>query len=70
MQTSVVQVLLKIRSMLRQCLQDEFDEWVEEVKATAEPITEEKFDELLEPGHLGQSTYTGTHLEFSPASRT
>ena len=34
--------------------QDEFDEWVEEVKETAEPLTEEKFDELLEPGHLGQ----------------
>ncbi|WP_369802644.1 cytochrome aa3 quinol oxidase subunit II [Psychrobacillus sp. OK032] len=45
----------------------EFDEWVEEVHETAEPLTEEKFDELLEPGHLGRSTYTGTHLEFSPA---
>jgi cytochrome aa3-600 menaquinol oxidase subunit II len=44
----------------------EFDEWVEEVKETAKPLTEEKFDELLEPGHLGQSTYTGTHLEFMP----
>lgn len=43
-----------------------FDEWVEEVHATAEPLTEEKFEELLEPGHLGTSTYTGTHLEFSP----
>lgn len=45
---------------------EEFDEWVNEVKTTAEPLTKEKFDELLEPGHLGQSTYTGTHLEFSP----
>ncbi|WP_274307676.1 cytochrome aa3 quinol oxidase subunit II [Solibacillus daqui] len=45
----------------------EFDEWVTEVHETADPITEEKFDELLEPGHLGKSTYTGTHLEFSPA---
>ena len=45
----------------------EFDEWVTEVHETAEPITEEKFNELLEPGHLGKSTYTGTHLEFSPA---
>ncbi|PLT32924.1 cytochrome aa3 quinol oxidase subunit II [Bacillus sp. V5-8f] len=44
----------------------EFDEWVEEVKSTAKPLTEEKFDDLLEPGHLGKSTYTGTHLEFSP----
>jgi cytochrome aa3-600 menaquinol oxidase subunit II len=46
--------------------QDDFDDWVEEVKETAKPITEEKFEELLEPGHLGQQTYTGTHLEFSP----
>ncbi|MEW9667832.1 cytochrome aa3 quinol oxidase subunit II [Ammoniphilus sp. 3BR4] len=46
--------------------QDEFDDWVEEVKKTAQPLTKEKFDELLEPGHLGQSTYTGTHLGFSP----
>lgn len=45
----------------------DFDEWVAEVHANAEPITEEKFTELLEPGHLGKSTYTGTHLEFSPA---
>ena len=47
--------------------QADFDEWVEEVHETADPITEEKFDELLEPGHLGQMTFTGTHLEFSPA---
>ncbi|MDM5214498.1 cytochrome aa3 quinol oxidase subunit II [Peribacillus sp. RS7] len=45
----------------------EYDKWVDEIKATAEPITEKKFNELLEPGHVGQSTYTGTHLEFSPA---
>jgi cytochrome aa3-600 menaquinol oxidase subunit II len=47
--------------------QEEFDQWVDDVKETAEPLTEEKFDELLEPGHLGQSTYTGTHLDFMPA---
>ncbi|MFS0862919.1 cytochrome aa3 quinol oxidase subunit II [Fredinandcohnia sp. 179-A 10B2 NHS] len=45
----------------------EFDEWVEEVKETAQPLTEEKFNELIEPGHLGQLTFTGTHLDFSPA---
>ncbi|RFU62711.1 cytochrome aa3 quinol oxidase subunit II [Bacillus sp. V59.32b] len=44
----------------------EFDEWVEEVKTTADPLTEDKFEELLEPGHLGRSTFTGTHLGFSP----
>lgn len=47
--------------------QENFDDWVEEVKETAEPLTEEEFDELLEPGHLGQMTFTGTHLEFMPA---
>ncbi|KAB7707145.1 cytochrome aa3 quinol oxidase subunit II [Bacillus aerolatus] len=46
--------------------QAKFDEWVDEVKETAKPLTEEKFDELLEPGHLGRSTYTGTHLKFLP----
>lgn len=46
--------------------QADFDEWVEEVKTKEEPITEEKFNDLLEPGHVGRSTYTGTHLEFSP----
>ncbi|MEK4029666.1 MULTISPECIES: cytochrome aa3 quinol oxidase subunit II [Bacillaceae] len=46
--------------------QDEFDDWVKEVKETAKPLTEEKFNDLLEPGHLGKSTFTGTHLGFSP----
>lgn len=46
--------------------QKEYDKWVKEVKATAKPLTEEKFNELLKPGHLGQSTFTGTHLGFSP----
>lgn len=43
-----------------------YNDWVKEVKETAKPLTKEKFAELLEPGHLGRSTYTGTHLEFSP----
>ncbi|ALC86813.1 MULTISPECIES: cytochrome aa3 quinol oxidase subunit II [Bacillaceae] len=47
--------------------QADYDDWVKEVHETAKPLTEEKFEELLEPGHLGRSTYTGTHLEFSPA---
>ncbi|WP_188453312.1 cytochrome aa3 quinol oxidase subunit II [Virgibacillus oceani] len=45
---------------------EEYEKWVEEVKATAEPLTKKKFDELLEPGHLGQLTFTGNHLGFSP----
>jgi len=46
---------------------DEFEKWVEEVRSTAKPLTQEKFDELLDPGHLGRLTFTGTHLDFSPA---
>lgn len=46
--------------------EQEFNEWVEEVHKTAEPLTEEKFQELLKEGHLGRLTFTGTHLEFSP----
>ena len=47
--------------------QQEFDEWVEDVKIQAPQLTEEKFNELLEPGHLGRDTFSSTHLEFSPA---
>ncbi|WP_336634641.1 cytochrome aa3 quinol oxidase subunit II [Lysinibacillus fusiformis] len=46
---------------------DEFDAWVKEVKETAGLLTEEKFNTLLEPGHVGQSTFNGTHLTFLPA---
>jgi cytochrome aa3-600 menaquinol oxidase subunit II len=44
----------------------DFVEWVDEVHETANPLTEEKFDELLEPGHLGRMTFTGTHLDIMP----
>ncbi|WP_085992582.1 cytochrome aa3 quinol oxidase subunit II [Oceanobacillus senegalensis] len=47
--------------------QDEFNKWVDEIHSTADELTENKFNKLLEPGHLGQLTYTGTHLDFSPA---
>ncbi|MFJ7698711.1 cytochrome aa3 quinol oxidase subunit II [Lysinibacillus fusiformis] len=46
---------------------DEFDTWVKKVKETADLLTEEKFNTLLEPGHVGQSTFNGTHLTFLPA---
>ena len=46
---------------------DEFDEWAKEVKETADLLTEEKFNTLLQPGHVGQSTFNGTHLTFLPA---
>ncbi|EKN70557.1 quinol oxidase subunit 2 [Neobacillus bataviensis LMG 21833] len=44
----------------------DFDKWVKDVKKTAKPLTENKFNELLKPGHLGQMTFTGTHLGFNP----
>lgn len=47
--------------------QNDFDKWVKDVKKTAEPLTEKKFENLLKPGHLGQMTFIGTHLGFSPA---
>lgn len=46
--------------------EQDFDKWVEDVKKTAKPLTEKKFNELLKPGHLGQMTFTGTHLGFNP----
>ncbi|WP_026691816.1 cytochrome aa3 quinol oxidase subunit II [Peribacillus kribbensis] len=46
--------------------QVEFKKWVRDVKGRAAPITEKTFNKLLKPGHLGQLTYTGTHLGFSP----
>lgn len=47
---------------------DEFDQWVDDVHSTAEPITEDIFNQLIEADHLGQMTFTGTHLEFAPPS--
>lgn len=45
----------------------EYDEWVKDVKATADELTEDKFNELLEADHVGRSTFNGTHLDFAPA---
>ena len=65
MRTSVVKVLLKIHFNVDSYASSMSSmNGLKKLQATAEPITEEKFDELLEPGHLGRSTYTGTHLEF------
>ncbi|KKE78979.1 cytochrome aa3 quinol oxidase subunit II [Oceanobacillus caeni] len=47
--------------------QKDFDQWVEDIHQNEEPITEDTFNKLLEPGHLGKRAFTGTHLEFSPA---
>ncbi|GAB6084928.1 MULTISPECIES: cytochrome aa3 quinol oxidase subunit II [Bacillaceae] len=45
---------------------EEYEKWISEVKDTADTLTEDKFEELLNPGHLGQLTFNGTHLGFSP----
>ena len=55
--------------MLTAMSQDDFDEWVKEVKETAEPITEEKFNELLEPGHVGQIDIYWNSLRVFTSSR-
>lgn len=47
--------------------QEDFDKWVSNVKANEKPLTKEKFDELLKAEHVGRSSYSSTHLEFSPA---
>lgn len=47
--------------------QADFDQWVADVKANEEPLTEEKFNELLAAEHVGRSSYSSTHLDFSPA---
>lgn len=47
--------------------QADFDQWVADVKANEEPLTEEKFTELLAAEHVGRSSYSSTHLDFSPA---
>lgn len=46
--------------------QADFAQWVADVKANEKPLTEEKFEELLAAEHVGRSSYSSTHLEFSP----
>ncbi|MFF2876095.1 cytochrome aa3 quinol oxidase subunit II [Gottfriedia sp. NPDC057991] len=45
---------------------NKFNNWVKDVKKTAPLLTKEKFTQLLKPGHLGELTFTGTHLEYLP----
>ncbi|RXT06436.1 cytochrome aa3 quinol oxidase subunit II [Ammoniphilus sp. CFH 90114] len=44
--------------------QQEFDKWVKDVQAAAPKLTEEKYEELLLPTHLGRLTFSNTHLEW------
>ncbi|KGE19251.1 cytochrome aa3 quinol oxidase subunit II [Paenibacillus wynnii] len=45
---------------------EQYDEWVKEVKDTAEPLTEDTFKDLLAIEHIGRKTFSSTHLTFSP----
>jgi len=47
--------------------QEDFDKWVADVKSKEAPLTEEKFDELLEAEHVGRQSFSSTHLDFRPA---
>lgn len=44
--------------------EEDFDKWIKEVKQTAPKLTEEKYEEILKPTHLGRETYTNTHLQW------
>lgn len=44
--------------------QIDFENWVKDAKKTAPKLTEEKYNELLKPTHLGRLTYSNTHLEW------
>ncbi|UQZ35005.1 cytochrome aa3 quinol oxidase subunit II [Paenibacillus sp. PK3_47] len=44
----------------------EYTDWVNEVKETAPELTEDEFKGLLAAEHLGRKTYSSTHLTFSP----
>lgn len=42
----------------------EFEQWITDVRETAPRLTEEEYEKLLEPTHLGRQTYANTHLEW------
>ncbi|WP_420805449.1 hypothetical protein [Gracilibacillus halophilus] len=44
--------------------QDDFNQWVQDVKNTANELTEDKYAELLKPSVIGRETYNGTHLQW------
>lgn len=46
--------------------EQDYQEWVQDVKETADPLTEDEFKGLLEMEFAGRKTYNNTHLSFSP----
>ncbi|MFC4767808.1 cytochrome aa3 quinol oxidase subunit II [Effusibacillus consociatus] len=47
----------------------DFDEWVSEAKSSAPKLTEQQYEELLKPTHLGRLTYSNTHLAWVDHSK-
>lgn len=47
--------------------QDDFDQWVKDVKANEPKLTEKEFNKLLDASVIGRKSYASTHLTFSPA---
>ncbi|MRH44585.1 cytochrome aa3 quinol oxidase subunit II [Aquibacillus halophilus] len=44
--------------------QQDFNQWIADVKNTAPVLTEEKYEEMLKPTHLGRLTFKNTHLAW------
>lgn len=42
----------------------DFEQWVKEVKQTAPKLTEDEYEKLLQPTHLGRMTFSNTHLKW------
>jgi cytochrome aa3-600 menaquinol oxidase subunit 2 len=43
---------------------EDFEEWVKEVKQTAPKLTEDEYEKLIQPTHLGRMTFSNTHLKW------
>lgn len=44
--------------------QEDFDQWIKDVKETAPKMTLEEYEKMLEPSHLGRKTFSNSHLEW------
>ncbi|WP_184405079.1 cytochrome aa3 quinol oxidase subunit II [Geomicrobium halophilum] len=42
----------------------EFEEWVTEVQEEAPELTQETYDQFMVPGHVGEYTFSSTHLDW------
>ncbi|WP_413775100.1 cytochrome aa3 quinol oxidase subunit II [Gracilibacillus pellucidus] len=43
---------------------EDFNKWVNDVKNTANDLTEDTYSQILEPGLVGRMTFNGTHLDW------